>query len=164
VSFAQEKRAVKTLEDWNRLWGRTEPGSVEIPWMSLQYESALGDNPHQARQEVERLCRRLGPGARTVQQNTTDDNGGDGIGLFGASHNTVQRNTSRRNGIDGIVANSLSVGNVFDGNVMTGNRNYDAADYSIGLGTAGTANDWSGNAGGTDNQNGLLLQYQYSVP
>jgi hypothetical protein len=70
VSFAQEKREVKTLDDWNRLWGREEPGSVEVPWMGLQYESVVNMEPRRAlrmeRQEVEALGRRLGAAARTI--------------------------------------------------------------------------------------------------
>ncbi len=70
VSFAQDQRELKRLDEWNRLWGRDEPGSVEIPWMALQYDSVSVLDPRlvlrTVRQEVEALGRRLGAGARNV--------------------------------------------------------------------------------------------------
>jgi hypothetical protein len=70
VSFAQEKREVKSLDEWNRLWGRTEPGSAEVPWIGLQLNAVGNLEPGPAlrfaRQETEDLRRPLGAAARDV--------------------------------------------------------------------------------------------------
>jgi hypothetical protein len=70
VSFAQGKRALKSLDEWNRLWGQAEPGSTEVNWIALHYDRVSVGDPAEvlrtARQEVEMLGRRLGAGARHI--------------------------------------------------------------------------------------------------
>ena len=97
-----------------------------------------------------------------VNNNTTDNNGSGGSGDGGIAvidtsmNNTVNGNMSNNNDGDGIFADSTTMGNVFSNNTMRGNSIWDAEDQSHGTGTAGTANTWKGNHGGTSNPPGLV--------
>jgi hypothetical protein len=70
VSFSQDRRELKSLNDWNQFWGRVEPGSVELPAVTLRYNAfgwaAPEDSLRFVRSEVEALSRRLGDAARPV--------------------------------------------------------------------------------------------------
>jgi WD40 repeat protein len=72
VAFAEEKREVKSLNEWNQFWGHAEPGSVEFPQaeMAMQF-NALRLLPSDAalravRQAAEPLLQRLGAAGRTA--------------------------------------------------------------------------------------------------
>jgi parallel beta-helix repeat protein len=90
-----------------------------------------------------------------VEKNDIRNNGRDGISLENADSNTVQINLVRENGRDGIFANSLSVTNTIERNVMRENAEHDAHDDSVGPGTSGTANFWINNKCETENKPGL---------
>ena len=68
--FEHDKRELKSLADWNEFWGRTEPGSIEVPWIGLQLGAALAFEPVNpfriARQEVEAVCRQLATEAKNA--------------------------------------------------------------------------------------------------
>jgi parallel beta-helix repeat protein len=94
----------------------------------------------------------------TVRANgtTVESNGeGDGIALENADSNRVEGNVSVNNRDDGLFADSASSGNAIVGNTMDDNVVHDCHDDSSGSGTAGTANQWRGNRGETQNRPGL---------
>jgi hypothetical protein len=70
VSFAQDQRVLNSLDDWNRFWGRVEPGSIQTSYLALQIGSIFALERRlalkTARAEVEALGRRLGAGASNV--------------------------------------------------------------------------------------------------
>jgi parallel beta-helix repeat protein len=96
-----------------------------------------------------------------INHNTTDGNGSGGFGdggivLFSSQNNTIDHNESSNNNGVGIgVVDQASTGNTFDHNQMSGNA-LDAADGSLGTGTAGTGNTWTKNQGTTSNRPGLF--------
>jgi parallel beta-helix repeat protein len=114
----------------------------------------------------------------TISGNTVENNGGDGIGLNGTTHSIVTGNTVKSNAVGihfaGASFNHV-IGNVVDNNRIVGirldhlsffntvskntalnNGIFDAEDDSIGTGTAGTENNWTGNTEKKDNHGGGL--------
>jgi parallel beta-helix repeat protein len=93
----------------------------------------------------------------TFTGNHTDSNGGNGFVLFANNtNNTITQGESKSNHGYGIwVEDSTSSGNMISQNTFTANTLTDAFDQSLGSGTAGTANTWSGNTIGTRNPSGL---------
>jgi parallel beta-helix repeat protein len=93
----------------------------------------------------------------TVLGNTVTGAEGSGIDVtaeeFAAV--TARNNTLRNNGIDGIFLGAATRGNQIRSSTASGNANLDCEDDSMGSGTAGTANTWVGNNGGTDDPNGI---------
>jgi parallel beta-helix repeat protein len=93
----------------------------------------------------------------TVLGNTVTGAEGSGIDVtaeeFAAV--TARNNTLRNNGIDGIFLGATTRGNQIRSSTASGNANLDCEDDSTGSGTAGTANTWAGNNGGTDDPNGI---------
>jgi parallel beta-helix repeat protein len=97
-----------------------------------------------------------------VRSNDIESNRGSGIALFDADANLLKSNHIELNGnpvlvdmTDGIRVNSLSAGNRILTNHMSENDTHDCHDDSVGGGTAGTANEWEGNTGQTENRLGL---------
>lgn len=83
-------------------------------------------------------------------------NNDDGIALIDADNTEVSHNKSHDNvQYDGLFADSDSEGNVFKDNQLFNNAEHDCHDDSNGGGTAGTANEWKGNKGNTQNRPGL---------
>jgi len=97
-----------------------------------------------------------GSNNNTVEQNTSNQNGLDGISVYGSDNNTIRQNKANDNTYDGIFLNTDTAGNHISQNSMFGNGSYDAEDLSHGPGTAGTANFWDRNKGETSNPPGLL--------
>ena len=116
----------------------------------------------------------------TISGNTVENNGGDGIGLNGTTHSIVTGNTVKSNAVGIHFAGALVAqpshrerrrqqqdrwhpprplellqhreqerGKLDDGI-------FDAEDDSIGTGTAGTENNWTGNTEKKDNHGGGL--------
>ncbi|MCU1428029.1 MAG: Cna domain protein [Actinomycetia bacterium] len=97
----------------------------------------------------------IGYGAKlsTIKSNHLSAANGTGIGLAGpgsvnatSTSNLVTMNTVDGSTADGIQATADATGNAFSNNTMSNNQPFDAHDSSSGGGTAGTANNWSGNA------------------
>src|ERR1051325_870012 len=95
------------------------------------------------------------------QQNTLDDNSVEGnedsgILLDDGDNNTVGNNRESNNGTagldmtDGIRVNASSADNTIHDNHLRDNVTHDCHDNSVGAGTAGTANTWTGNHGATE--------------
>jgi parallel beta-helix repeat protein len=98
----------------------------------------------------------------TVANNNTNSNGStsyaaNGISLFSnVTGCTISNNSSGSNFGDGIeVYDSTSSGNTITGNSLSSNKVFDAADFSVGKKTGGTANTWSNNSFVTTNNHGL---------
>jgi hypothetical protein len=70
ASFAQNKRELKSLQEWNQFWGRPEPGSLEVSALALQNGAfswlAVDAALRFVRSEGEALSKRLGDVARHV--------------------------------------------------------------------------------------------------
>jgi parallel beta-helix repeat protein len=102
--------------------------------------------------------------AIVVRSNDVQNNGGSGIVLFSANNNLVKSNDVSGNGsasfgsMDGIHVDVNSSGNEIINNEATGNQPFDCADDSHGTGTAGTADTWSHDEGGTSSPPGLCEQ------
>ncbi len=95
----------------------------------------------------------------TISNNITAPAGNDGIALSGNSFlNTISGNSNLglANGHDGIFLAATTYQNTITRNTYTGNVNFDLEDLSVGSGTAGTANTWSGNTFTTSNPAGLM--------
>jgi parallel beta-helix repeat protein len=92
----------------------------------------------------------------TVENNQLDNNKLNGIRLEQADANHIVNNRARANGINGIRAETQSSNNNIEKNDMRDNVSFDADDETAGSGTAGTANFWVKNHGGTQNRPGLL--------
>jgi hypothetical protein len=98
-----------------------------------------------------------------VVGNTVTGAEGSGIDVTAEDFAAVsaRNNTLRNNGVapdaprDGIFFGSLTRGNQIRGNTASGNAVFDCEDESTGSGTAGTANTWVNNNGGTDSPNGI---------
>jgi parallel beta-helix repeat protein len=94
-----------------------------------------------------------------VRGNRVTQNGtgaaADGISLENADSNRVEDNRSDGNGRDGVRSDADSTGNDLLRNTAVGNREHDCHDDSVGAGTAGTANSWTGDVGATENRTGL---------
>jgi parallel beta-helix repeat protein len=97
----------------------------------------------------------------TLHNNEVKDNADSGILLDNADTNTVTNNQVMNNGTvngdttDGIRVNVTSEGNTIQKNQLRNNVTHDCHDDSVGSGTAGTANSWLDNHGGTENRPGL---------
>ena len=97
----------------------------------------------------------------TLHNNQVKDNADSGILLDNANTNTVANNQVMNNGTDngdttdGIRVNMTSEGNTIQRNELRNNLTHDCHDDSAGPGTAGTANFWLDNHGGTENRPGL---------
>jgi parallel beta-helix repeat protein len=91
----------------------------------------------------------------TYQSNRSHDNGGPGIGLYGTSGVTLKNNKLDDNAGDGIAVDADSSDNVIQDNKAGGNSPVDCEDDSTGAGTAGTANTWKNDHGGTQSRDGL---------
>lgn len=97
----------------------------------------------------------------TLHNNQVKDNADSGIFLDNADNNTVANNQVMNNGTengdmtDGIRVNTTSEGNTIQKNQLRNNVTHDCHDDSAGPGTAGTANFWLDNHGGTENKPGL---------
>ena len=90
------------------------------------------------------------PGAGLVINNNDVRENDDNIPLFTASGVVVQQNAVRNSTFyDGLFADGDTSGNQFAQNVASNNDLFDCEDLSIGGGTSGTANSWSGNIGTT---------------
>jgi parallel beta-helix repeat protein len=73
------------------------------------------------------------------------------------NHNvTLNINTTNRNGNDGVEVESGSTNNLFTSNTMLNNTNFDAEDLSTGAGTAHTGNTWINNHGKTSSPSRLV--------
>jgi parallel beta-helix repeat protein len=102
--------------------------------------------------------------AIVVRSNDVQNNGGSGIVLFSANNNLVKSNDVSGNGsasfgsMDGIHVDVNSSGNEIINNEASGNQPFDCADDSHGAGTAGTANTWAHDEGGTSSPPGLCEQ------
>lgn len=99
-------------------------------------------------------------GGNTVSHNRVWSNDQDGIVAHESFDNVIERNRSTGNLLDGIgikdhPGNPLSTGNVVARNLLSDNVEHDCHDDSIGSGTAGTGNTWTGNHAGTENRPGL---------
>jgi len=107
----------------------------------------------------------------TIEGNDVSFNGFDGINVGSeptdplagtATGNLIRNNTAKLNGRAGILMEATATGNRVIGNVLRNNNTNrlatgaDAVDLSHGSGTAGTANTWQGNQGGTSIPPGLL--------
>jgi nitrous oxidase accessory protein NosD len=68
---------------------------------------------------------------------------------------SARNNALRNNDVDGIFFGAATNGNQIRGNTASGNDNLDCEDDSTGSGTAGTANTWVNNNGGTDSPDGI---------
>jgi parallel beta-helix repeat protein len=98
-----------------------------------------------------------------VLGNTVTGAEGSGIDVTASDFAAVsaRNNTLRNNGVgpdaprDGIFFGASTHGNQIRGNTASGNAVFDCEDDSTGSGTAGTANTWVNNNGGTDNPNGI---------
>jgi parallel beta-helix repeat protein len=84
-------------------------------------------------------------GSNTVSKNTATLNG-NGIGLYDTGGNTIERNIVSTSEGPGIAVDATSSGNVLTQNKATKNFTFGIEDESIGGGTAGTANTYSGNS------------------
>src|SRR5690348_468992 len=90
-----------------------------------------------------------------VRANDVTNNGGSGVVLFGANKNLIKSNHVTGNGaalfgsMDGIHLDMNSSNNEVLDNQASNNVNLDCHDQSTGGGTAGTANTWQGDHGGT---------------
>ncbi|MES2460450.1 MAG: right-handed parallel beta-helix repeat-containing protein [Armatimonadota bacterium] len=96
-----------------------------------------------------------------VSANTISGNGRHGIFVQTTSTSQFTQNVISSNAQVGIQVEATSTNNLFGGspsagNTLTGNVVLDAGDASVGGGTAGTANTWIGNTGGTSNPIGIL--------
>jgi parallel beta-helix repeat protein len=97
----------------------------------------------------------------TLHNNEVKDNADSGILLDDADNNTVANNQVMNNGTesgdttDGIRVNMASTGNMIQRNELRNNVTHDCHDDSAGPGTAGTANFWLDNHGGSENRPGL---------
>jgi parallel beta helix pectate lyase-like protein len=96
--------------------------------------------------------------------NTVTGAEGSGIDVTaaGTAAVTVRNNTLNNNGVgspgdhrDGIRFGPDTDGNQIRVNTATGNAEFDCHDESTGTGTAGTANIWANNDGGTDQPTGI---------
>ena len=91
----------------------------------------------------------------TINHNDVYDNN-DGIGLYTTSNIEVGWNDSHDNTpYDGLFANSDTAGNTIEYNRLYDNAEFDCDDISVGPGTAGTANFWTNDLGGTEDRPGL---------
>jgi len=96
-----------------------------------------------------------------LDDNHLTDNAGGGILLDVASANTVSNNKVKDNGTDGadvtdgIRVNAVSTDNTISKNHMKNNVTHDCHDFSLGTGTAFTANTWTDNRGETSVPSGL---------
>lgn len=99
-----------------------------------------------------------------VRSNDIRNNDGSGVALFDADNNLLKSNHIELNGggfpflpdsTDGIRVDATSMGNRILTNHMSQNITHDCHDDSVGGGTAGTANEWEGDTGQTENRLGL---------
>ena len=101
-----------------------------------------------------------GIGVYDARSNALDDNRAErnedsGILLDDAQSNTVGDSKVRNNGTanadmtDGIRVTASSTGNTIHDNHLQHNVTHDCHDFSVGTGTAGTANTWINNRGET---------------
>lgn len=91
-------------------------------------------------------------GGVRVDHNDVSEND-DGIDLTDADRERVEENRSHDNRLyDGIFVNEDSAGNLIKGNLLFGNTEHDCHDDSVGGGTGGTANEWKGDRGNTENR------------
>ena len=81
----------------------------------------------------------------TVSKNTATLNG-NGIGLYDTASNFIDRNTVSTSDGPGIFVDATSTGNFLTKNKSTKNFTFGMEDESVGGGTAGTANSYSGNS------------------
>lgn len=96
-----------------------------------------------------------GPGLVQVDHNEVFDND-DGIPSIDSDNQRIEHNNTHDNVFfDGLYFDADSTGNDIKGNDAFGNAEHDCHDDSAGSGTAGTANFWKGNKGGTQNRPGL---------
>jgi len=79
----------------------------------------------------------------------------NGISLNGTTDTEISHNETFDNVDDGLFADSDTADNEFKDNRSFGNGEHDCHDDSVGGGTAGTANEWKGNRGNTQNRPGL---------
>jgi len=81
-----------------------------------------------------------------IRGNSATFNANNGMRITNVSTgNTIRNNIARGNDGNGIAVASNATSNTFNRNVFQGATTYDAEDSSIGRGTAGTANVWTGN-------------------
>jgi parallel beta-helix repeat protein len=96
----------------------------------------------------------------TFSNNNASGNSGSGFNLFANNTNNLftQNNSTSNKQYGFWVEDSTtpSSGNTIKQNNFTGNTLFDAFDQSVGSGTAGTANTWSGNTIGKKNPGGLM--------
>ena len=84
-------------------------------------------------------------GFNTVSKNTATLNG-NGIGLYDTSSNVIENNTVSTSDGPGIFVDVDATGNFLTKNKSTKNFTYGIEDESVGGGTGGTANTYSGNS------------------
>ena len=80
----------------------------------------------------------------TVSKNTATFNG-NGIGLYDTISNVIDHNTVSNSDGPGIFVDATSTGNFLQANKSTKNFTFGIEDESVGGGTSGTANSYSGN-------------------
>ena len=80
----------------------------------------------------------------TVSKNTATLNG-NGIGLYDTASNVIDHNILQANDGPGLFVDATSTGNFLQTNKSKQNFTFGMEDESVGAGTAGTANSYSGN-------------------
>jgi parallel beta-helix repeat protein len=81
----------------------------------------------------------------TVRSNVATLNG-DGIGLYETTNNIIERNTVSTSDGPGFFVDATSTGNFLRVNTALHNFTFGVEDESVGAGTGGTANSYSGNS------------------
>lgn len=81
----------------------------------------------------------------TVSKNQATDNG-NGIGLYDTTNNLIDHNTASNSDGPGFFVDATSTGNFLTTNKATKNFTFGMEDESVGAGTGGTANSYSGNS------------------
>ena len=90
-----------------------------------------------------------------TENDAEDSTAFDGIRLRSSSDNQVVENQADGNARDGIRVGEDSIGNTFESNVLTDNKEHDLHDQSVGVRTAGRANTWTENQCGKGSVPGL---------
>ncbi len=101
----------------------------------------------------------LGTGVATIQvlENRVSGAEASGLDVTSAVRHVVEafENDFTNSQVDGISMGSATRGNLLRQNEAIGNDGFDCRDESTGGRTAGTANRWRNNSGGTDSPGGI---------
>jgi hypothetical protein len=101
----------------------------------------------------------LGTGVATIQvlENRVSGAEASGLDVTSAVRHVVEafENDFTNSQVDGISMGSATRGNLLRQNEAIGNDGFDCRDESTGGRTAGTANRWRNNSGGTDSPDGI---------